>query len=99
MTEGQPEKTSARKHRRCYQGSVLSGPLDKTIKVQLEQITKHARYGKYISRRTKLLVHDERNEAREGDVVEIMETRPISKTKSWRLVRIVRSAAGSTEAR
>ena len=53
---------------------------------------KHARYGKYIKRRTVCYVHDEKNETRNGDTVEIMETRPLSKNKNWRLLRVVKQA-------
>ncbi len=70
---------------------VVSGTtkMHKTIKVSLNYQTKHAKYGKYLSRRTVLHVHDEKGEAHEGDTVEIAECRPISKTKHHRLVRIV----------
>jgi small subunit ribosomal protein S17 len=62
---------------------------DKTIKVGIHYLVKHPKYGKYIRRRTVLHVHDERNEAKVGDRVEIAECRPISKTKSWVLLRVV----------
>jgi len=70
-------------------GVVISKSGNKSVRVQIDYTIKHPRYGKYIKRRTKLGVHDESNTAGVGDVVEIAECRPISKTKSWRLVRVV----------
>ncbi len=69
---------------------VVSKSGDKSIKVQIDYKIKHPMYGKYIKRRTKLGVHDEKNMAGIGDVVEIAECRPISKTKSWRLVKVLK---------
>jgi small subunit ribosomal protein S17 len=66
--------------------------MDKTIVVQVETLKMHPRYKKVIRRATKFHAHDERNEANIGDVVRIVETRPLSKTKSWRLVQIVEAA-------
>jgi len=63
--------------------------MNKTRRVEIPRLVKHPRYGKYIRRRTVCHVHDEANESRQGDMVEIMETRPLSKTKHWRLVRVV----------
>jgi small subunit ribosomal protein S17 len=63
--------------------------MNKTRRVEIPRLVKHARYGKFIRRRTVCYVHDENNESRTGDRVEIMETRPLSKTKCWRLVRVV----------
>ena len=71
---------------------VASDKGNKTIKVVVEFQTKHPKYGKYLKRRTVLHAHDEKNEAREGDTVEIAECRPLSKTKHHRLVRIVERA-------
>ncbi len=65
-----------------------------TVSVRVEQLVKHERYGKYIRRRRKYAVHDPQGLAAVGDTVEIAPCRPISKTKSWRLVRVLRSAAG-----
>ncbi|MEE9370363.1 MAG: 30S ribosomal protein S17 [Sedimentisphaerales bacterium] len=73
-------------------GVVISHSGDKSIKVAIDFKVKHPKYGKYIKRRTKLGVHDERNQAGLGDVVEVAECRPYSKTKSWRLVRVVEKA-------
>ncbi len=62
---------------------------DKTIKVGIDQKVRDSRYGKYVKRRTRLLVHDEHNEATTGDIVSIAQSRPYSKKKSWRLVKVV----------
>ena len=70
-------------------GVVISNSGNKSIKVTVDFKVKHPKYGKYIKRRTKLGVHDEHNKAGIGDIVEVAECRPYSKTKSWRLVRIV----------
>jgi len=77
---------------RTITGVVASDKGDKTIKVQVNYQTKHPKYGKYLKRRTVLHAHDEKNEAREGDTVEIAECRPLSKTKHHRLLRIVTKA-------
>ena len=79
---------------RTVTGTVVSDKMDKTITVKDERLVKHPRYGKYVRRSTKYKAHDERNEARAGDKVEILFTRPQSKTKSWRLLRVVRRAGG-----
>ncbi|MFI4913033.1 MAG: 30S ribosomal protein S17 [Sedimentisphaeraceae bacterium JB056] len=73
-------------------GKVVSRSGDKSIRVQIEYLVKHPMYGKYIRRRTKFGVHDPNNIAQVGDTVDIVECRPISKTKSWRLVKIVEKA-------
>jgi small subunit ribosomal protein S17 len=77
---------------RTIQGVVASDKGDKTIKVVVNYQTRHPKYGKYLKRRTVLHAHDEKNEAREGDTVEIAECRPLSKTKHHRLLRIVTKA-------
>jgi small subunit ribosomal protein S17 len=74
-------------------GMVVSNSGDKSIKVALDYKVRHPKYGKYIKRRTKIGVHDERNQSAVGDLVEIAQCRPHSKTKSWRLLRIVEKAA------
>jgi len=81
-------------HRRRLLGRVTSDRRDKTIAVLVERRVKVYKYGKYIQRRTTMHVHDERNEAHEGDTVEIAECRPISRQKHWRLVRVVRRLGG-----
>ena len=78
-----------RERRRTTTGVVERAPKDKTISVATVQLVQHTRYRRYVRRRTVYKVHDEKQEAKRGDVVEIMETRPLSKTKHWRLVRVV----------
>lgn len=73
-------------------GQVTSDKMQKTIVVVEEKLVKHPLYHKYIRRRTKYYVHDEREQARVGDLVRIAETRPLSKLKRWRLVEIIRRA-------
>lgn len=73
-------------------GRVVSDKMDKTIVVAVETKVRHPLYGKTVNRTTKLKAHDENNEARIGDKVSIMETRPLSKDKRWRLVEIVEKA-------
>jgi small subunit ribosomal protein S17 len=77
---------------RTLEGVVASDKGNKTIKVVVNYQTRHAKYGKYLKRRTVLHAHDEKNDAKEGDTVEIAECRPLSKTKHHRLVRIVTKA-------
>ncbi len=79
--------------RKRAQGIVKSGKMDKTITVEVERLQKHRRYGKYVRYSSKFMAHDPHNDAREGDLVEIEETRPLSKNKSWRLVSIKKRAA------
>jgi small subunit ribosomal protein S17 len=74
-------------------GRVVSNKMNKTIAVEIERLVKHPRYGKFIRRTTKLLVHDEKNESREGDTVSIAECRPLSRRKNWKLVSVVERAA------
>ena len=82
----------AEKVQRTLIGSVTSNAMDKSITVTIERRIKHPVYGKYIRRSTKLHVHDENNECSKGDVVVIEQCRPMSKTKSWRLVEVVEKA-------
>jgi small subunit ribosomal protein S17 len=86
------EQTSERAQRRTLIGQVISDKMEKSITVQVTRLERHAKYGKFIRRHTRLHAHDENNEARTGDMVEVMQTRPLSKLKRWRLVRIVQSA-------
>ena len=79
-------------------GVVTSDKMNKTRRVEIPRLVKHPRYGKYIKRRTICYVHDEKNESHNGDTVEIMETRPLSKTKNWRLVRVVTKAPARPDA-
>ncbi|HSC22026.1 MAG TPA: 30S ribosomal protein S17 [Solirubrobacterales bacterium] len=78
--------------RKVRQGYVVSAVRDKTITVRLETSRPHPVYGKTVRTSSKLHAHDERNEAGEGDVVRVIETRPLSKTKRWRLVDVVEKA-------
>ena len=84
--------------RRVAVGVVTSDKMQKTRRVEIPRLVKHARYGKYIRRRTICHVHDEENQSHAGDTVEIMETRPLSKLKNWRLVRIVTRAPAAAAA-
>ena len=72
--------------------AVISKSGNKSVKVAIDYKVKHPKYGKYISRRTTLAVHDELNKSAVGDIVEIVESRPYSKTKSWRLISVVQKA-------
>jgi small subunit ribosomal protein S17 len=81
-----------RKQRRTVRGVVVSRSGDKSIRIELKYRIKHPVYGKFIRRSTKLGVHDEKNQAKVGDLVEVTECRPMSKTKSWRLLQIVQKA-------
>ncbi|WP_297528522.1 30S ribosomal protein S17 [Thiohalobacter sp.] len=83
---------NAEKVQRVLTGRVVSDKMDKSATVLIERRVKHPLYGKYIRRSTKYHVHDENNECREGDLVSIEQCRPISKTKSWRLVSVVERA-------
>ena len=85
------QQAGVRKATSTRVGVVTSKTADKTVRVDINVLVKHPQYGKYLRRRTRLLVHDPANQAREADVVEIAPCRRISKTKSWRLVRVVRS--------
>ncbi|HET8705823.1 MAG TPA: 30S ribosomal protein S17 [Pseudomonadales bacterium] len=78
--------------KRVVSGKVISNKGDKSITVLIERKVKHPKYGKYVRRSTKLHAHDAANECREGDIVTIEECRPLSKTKTWRLVSIVERA-------
>lgn len=77
---------------RTQQGRVISNKMEKSIVVAIERLVKHPLYGKFIKRTTKLHVHDENNECGIGDLVEIKQSRPLSKTKSWTLVRVIEKA-------
>ena len=92
MADNTQQTTENRGRRRVEVGVVTSDKMNKTRRVEIPRLVKHARYGKYIKRRTICKIHDEKNESHVGDTVEIMETRPLSKTKNWRLVRIVTRA-------
>jgi len=84
--------SEVRNLRKSRVGVVSSNKMAKTITVAVERKVKHPIYGKFVKKTTKFHAHDEKNEAGIGDVVKIMETRPLSKTKRWRLVEIVEKA-------
>ena len=83
---------AAEKRTRIVTGKVVSNKMDKTITVLLERRVKHPVYGKYITRSSKIHAHDENNQCSIGDTVTVAETRPISKSKSWKLLDVVESA-------
>ena len=85
-------ETTERNHRKVRRGYVVSDAMEKTIVVQLEDRMKHPLYGKVMRRTKKVKVHDEENQAGVGDLVVIMETRPLSKTKHWSFVEIAEKA-------
>ncbi len=99
MTAEQTRETSSaqRRPRSTRVGVVSAATRHKTIRVIVEYQVRHPKYGKYIRRQTKLHAHDEKNECRQGDVVEVAQCRPLSKTKCWRLVRVIRRGAGLSE--
>jgi small subunit ribosomal protein S17 len=80
------------KKMKTLSGIVTSNSGPKSIRVTIDWTVRHPKYGKYIRRRTKLAVHDERNESKVGDLVEITECRPMSRMKSWRLIRVIQKA-------
>jgi small subunit ribosomal protein S17 len=91
-TEEETETSPERNARKERVGVVESDKMDKTITVSVRRQMKHPMYGKYLERSSTFMVHDEENDADEGDTVRIMETRPISKNKRWRLVEIIERA-------
>jgi small subunit ribosomal protein S17 len=84
--------TTERNLRKERIGKVVSNKMDKSITVAVERKVKHPIYGKFVAKTTKFMVHDEKNDAHEGDIVKISETRPLSKNKRWRLVEILERA-------
>ncbi|MBO1767852.1 30S ribosomal protein S17 [Allobranchiibius sp. GilTou38] len=95
MSENPQEKTVTdddRNYRKTRQGYVVSDKMDKTVVVEVEDRVKHALYGKVIRRTTKIKAHDETNDCGVGDRVQIMETRPLSAHKHWRIVQILERA-------
>jgi len=81
--------TAQRSRRKVRVGKVVSDRMEKTVVVSIERLVKHPTYGRYVRRRNKFKVHDEKNECRVGDVIRFMETRPLSKDKRWRFVEFV----------
>jgi small subunit ribosomal protein S17 len=84
--------TTERNLRKERIGKVVSNKMEKSITVAVERKVKHPIYGKFVAKTTKFMVHDETNDAKEGDIVKISETRPLSKNKRWRLVEIIERA-------
>jgi small subunit ribosomal protein S17 len=97
MTEtqaaGSPPDKKPRGRRKVATGRVTSDKMQKTITVEIERLVRHPVYEKFVRRRTRVHAHDEQREARVGDTVEVAETRPLSKLKRWRLVRVVARAS------
>jgi small subunit ribosomal protein S17 len=92
MADTNKEKTAERAMRKTRVGLVVSDKMEKTVVVAIERRVPHPVYGKMMTRTTRLKAHDEENSAKAGDTVRIMETRPMSKDKRWRLVEIVSRA-------
>jgi len=92
MSEKNTEKKGGPAPRKTFVGIVQSNKMNQTIVVTVERMVKHAEYGKYIKRTTKLYAHDAENTAKIGDRVMVMSTRPISKLKRWRLVEVIERA-------
>lgn len=88
-----PTDDAERRRRKTEIGVVTSDKMDKTRRVEVERLVPHPKYGKFLKRRTVCHAHDEANATHIGDLVEIMETRPLSKLKRWRIVRVVRQGA------
>ena len=91
-TETPSEDSESRKRRKVREGVVTSAGMDKTVVVTVTERVRHAKYNKFVLRTKKLYVHDEANDAGVGDKVRVMETRPLSKTKRWRVVEILERA-------
>jgi small subunit ribosomal protein S17 len=81
--------TGERGYRRVLFGKVMSDKMDKTVVVEIARLTRHQRYNKLVKRITKVKAHDEKNECQVGDKVKLMETRPLSKQKQWRVMEIL----------
>ena len=92
MSEQAQPLAEGKNNRRTMTGRVVSNKMRKTVSVAIERVVRHPVYGKYIRRTTKLLVHDEANSCREGDLVSIVECRPISRRKAWRVAEILQRA-------
>ena len=90
--DAQADAEASRATRKVREGTVVSDKMDATVVVAVIERVRHARYGKTVQRTTKLYAHDEANDARVGDRVRIMETRPVSKTKRWRVTEVLERA-------
>ena len=89
------ENDTTTKNRRRLTGHVISDKMNKTVTVRVDRMVRHPLYGKFVRRSTNYHVHDENNECHTGDTVLIEESRPISKSKSWKLARLVERGAGA----
>ena len=85
---------SERGLRKVRTGRVTSAKMDRTVVVTVDRLVQHPLYEKIVKRRSKLYAHDEENECTEGDIVRVVETRPLSRTKCWRVIEIVKKATG-----
>jgi small subunit ribosomal protein S17 len=92
VAKGAAEEKGAR----TLTGRVISSKMQKTVTVEIERLVRHAPYGKFIRRTTKLLAHDEKGESHEGDLVMIAPCRPLSRRKSWQLIEIIEKASGAS---
>lgn len=92
MADNTETGTAERNVRKVRDGVVISSKMDRTLVVAVVERVRHPKYNKFVMRTKKLYAHDEANDAREGDKVRVMETRPLSKTKRWRLVEVVERA-------
>lgn len=88
-TPGAVETDAEHRYRKERTGKVVSAKMNKTVVVAILRLVKHPLYQKYVKRTTKLYVHDEKNDAREGDTVRVIETRPLSKLKRWRVQQVI----------
>ena len=86
------EEAADRGRRKLRTGKVVSDKMQKTVVVMIERLVKHPQYKRYVRRRSRFKVHDEKNECKEGDIIRFMETRPLSKEKRWRFVEFVERA-------
>lgn len=91
-TENVEQTNDERGRRKVRTGKVVSSRMNKTLVVAIQRLVKHPLYKKYVKRTTKLYVHDEKNDAREGDIVRVIETRPLSKLKRWRVESVIERA-------
>jgi len=89
---GNDPQATERNERKVMRGMVTSNKMSKTLVIQVDRKVKHPLYEKFVSRKTKLYAHDDKGEAQVGDIVEVCQTRPLSKLKRWRLVRIIQKA-------
>jgi len=94
MTEAQTAQAPARR-RATKTGIVTSDKMDKSVVVRVDRIVSHKRYKRYLKRSAQFMAHDENNQCKVGDTVEIVESRPLSSRKRWRVRRVVRAAAGA----